>query len=113
MIVACVRIMADGKINRECRTFDTSTAGHDCLSEAIARIDQQVHGLIIRMDEQVEAGQATLRALIILLCSIPGIGTLAATVILSEIGRDMSRFPTSGHLLAWAGLCPGQNESAA
>src|SRR6266702_1488403 len=85
---------------------------HDCLSEAIARIDQQVHGLIIRMDEQVEAGQATLRALIILLCSIPGIGTLAATRILSEIGRDMSRFPTSGHLLAWAGLCPGQNESA-
>ena len=85
---------------------------HDSLSEAIARIDQQVHGLIIRMDEEVKAGQATFRALIILLCSIPGIGTLAATVILSEISRDMSRFPTSGHLLAWAGLCPGQNESA-
>jgi transposase len=85
---------------------------HDCLGEAIARIDQQVHGLITRMDEEVEAGQATLRALIILLCSIPGIGTLAATVILSEIGRDMSRFPTAGHLLAWAGMCPGQNESA-
>ena len=33
-------------------------------------------------------------------------------IILSEIGRDMSRFPTAGHLLAWAGLCPGQNESA-
>ena len=33
-------------------------------------------------------------------------------MILSEIGRDMSRFPTAGHLLAWAGLCPGQNESA-
>ena len=32
--------------------------------------------------------------------------------ILSEIGLDMSRFPTAGHLLAWAGLCPGQNESA-
>jgi hypothetical protein len=33
-------------------------------------------------------------------------------VILAEIGTDMSRFPTAGHLLAWAGLCPGQNESA-
>src|SRR6266852_1190786 len=85
---------------------------HDSLSEAIARIDRQVHGLIIRMDAEVKAGQATFRALIILLFSIPGISTLAATVILSEIGRDMSRFPTSGHLVAWAGMCPGQNESA-
>jgi len=68
--------------------------------------------LIEDIDEQIEAGQATFRALIMLLCSIPGVGTLAAVVILSEIGRDMSRFPTAGHLLAWAGLCPGQNESA-
>jgi transposase len=85
---------------------------YDALAAAIAKIDLQVDGLITRMDEEVEAGQATFRALIILLCSIPGISTLAATVILSEIGRDMSRFPTAGHLLAWAGLCPGQNESA-
>jgi hypothetical protein len=35
-----------------------------------------------------------------------------ATIILAEIGRDMSRFPTAGHLLSWAGMCPGQNESA-
>jgi transposase len=31
---------------------------------------------------------------------------------LAEIGTDMGRFPTAGHLLAWAGMCPGQNESA-
>jgi len=85
---------------------------HDSLSEAIASIDRQVHGLITRMDEEVKLGQATFRALIILLCSVPGISTLAATVILSEIARDMSRFPTAGHLLAWAGMCPAQNESA-
>jgi transposase len=85
---------------------------YDALAAAIAKIDLHVDGLITRMDEEVEAGQATFRALIILLCSIPGISTLAATVILSEIGRDMSRFPTAGHLLAWAGMCPGQNESA-
>jgi transposase len=36
----------------------------------------------------------------------------AATSILAEIGRDMGRFPTAGHLVAWAGLCPGHNESA-
>src|ERR1019366_7059170 len=32
--------------------------------------------------------------------------------ILAEIGRDMSRFPTAGHLISWAWFCPGQNESA-
>jgi transposase len=85
---------------------------YDAVEAAIERIDQQVDALITRMDETVEAGQATFRALIILLCTIPGIGPLAAATILSEIGRDMSRFPTAGHLLAWAGLCPGQNESA-
>ena len=85
---------------------------YDALATAIAEIDQQVEMLIEDIDEQIEAGQATFRALIMLLCSIPGVGTLAAVVILSEIGRDMSRFPTAGHLLAWAGLCPGQNESA-
>src|SRR3982075_2530909 len=52
------------------------------------------------------------RDLIGLLCTIPGVSTLSATTILSEIGRDMSRSPTAGHLVAWAGLCPRQNESA-
>ena len=56
--------------------------------------------------------QASFRALIALLCTIPGVSTLAATTILAEIGRDMSRFPSAGHLVARAGLCPGQNESA-
>jgi transposase len=44
--------------------------------------------------------------------SIPGIGERAAQVIISEIGVDMSRFPTAAHLASWAGLCPGNNESA-
>ena len=50
--------------------------------------------------------------LIALLLTIPGVSALSATTILAEIGTDMSRFPTAGHLLAWAGLCPSQNESA-
>jgi transposase len=85
---------------------------YDALDAAIVEIDQQVDASVTRMDEEVEAGQATFRSLIILLCTIPGVSTLAATTILAEIGRDMSRFPTAGHLLAWAGLCPGHNESA-
>lgn len=47
-----------------------------------------------------------------LLMSIPGIGQRVATVIISEIGVDMTRFPTAAHLAAWAGLAPGNNESA-
>jgi transposase len=85
---------------------------HDVLAAAVAKIDRAVDALIARMDEEVAAGQATFRSLIMLLCTIPGVSVLSATVILAEIGRDMSRFPTAGHLLAWAGLCPGQNESA-
>jgi transposase len=85
---------------------------YDALAEAIAEIDQQVDAAIAKMDAEVAAAQATFRTLITLLCTIPGIGELAAKTILAEIGTDMGRFPTAGHLLAWAGMCPGQNESA-
>jgi transposase len=47
-----------------------------------------------------------------LLTSIPGIGERVATVVISEIGVEMARFPTAKHLAAWAGLAPGNNESA-
>jgi len=47
----------------------------------------------------------------VLLVSIPGIQKDAAVSILAEIGTDMSVFPSEGHL-AWAGVCPGNNESA-
>jgi transposase len=44
--------------------------------------------------------------------TIPGVGQRTAQVILAEIGADMSRFPSAGHLASWAGMCPGNNESA-
>jgi transposase len=44
--------------------------------------------------------------------TIPGVGQQASEVILAELGADMSNFPTDGHLSSWAGLCPGNNESA-
>ena len=85
---------------------------YDRLAQTVANIDQMVDAAIIRMDQREAAGQVSFRALILLLATIPGVGILAATVILAEIGTDMSRFPTAGHLLSWAGFCPGQNESA-
>ena len=46
------------------------------------------------------------------LLTIPGVGKRVAEVIVAEIGVDMDRFPTAGHLASWAGLCPGNHESA-
>jgi len=76
---------------------------------------QQIDALdraIAEVDKEVEANLAPFRDLIPVLTSIPGIGELAARVLLAEIGADMSRFPTSGHLVSWAGLCPSNDESA-
>jgi transposase len=47
-----------------------------------------------------------------LLTTMPGISDIAAQVIVAEIGVDMSRFPSAGHLVSWAGLCPRNDESA-
>jgi transposase len=46
------------------------------------------------------------------LMTIPAVGRTVARVIVAEIGVDMSRFPTAGHLVSWAGLCPRLHESA-
>ena len=47
-----------------------------------------------------------------MLSTIPGVSDLSARSILSEIGVDMRRFPTVGHLISWSGLCPKNDESA-
>ena len=91
---------------------------YDALEAAIRDIDGEVDAQITRIDQQLKAadGQGAkatpFRELIKLLCTTPGVSVLAGTVILAEIGRDMGRFPTASHLVSWAGLCPGQNESA-
>src|ERR1700736_5598547 len=73
----------------------------DALDAAIATIDRQV-----------EAGIAPFRAAVEQVSSVPGIRDIGAHVIVSEIGTDMSRFPSEGHLISWAGLCPRNDESA-
>jgi transposase len=52
------------------------------------------------------------RSAVILLTTIPGISETTARVLVAEIGTDMSRFPSVGHLISWAGLCPRLDESA-
>ncbi len=73
----------------------------DDLGEAIGRLDSEIERLIEPFAHHRER-----------LCTIPGVGQRTAEVIIAEIGVDMGRFPTSAHLASWAGLCPGNNESA-
>src|SRR5689334_16646032 len=65
-----------------------------------------------RIDREVEKRLAPFRAAVELLASIPGVGALAARVIVAGIGLDMGRFPSAGHLVSWIGLCPRNDESA-
>src|SRR5262249_24451798 len=73
----------------------------DAIDAAVAEIDQEV-------DSNVEPFRQATK----ILSTIPGISQLSAEVITAEIGTDMSRFPTDGHLTWWAGLCPKNDESA-
>lgn len=84
----------------------------DGLDETIRTLDVEIAQRIERMEAMTGACKTPFRNLIGLLTTIPGVSTVAAPAILSEIGADMNRFLTAGHLVAWAGLCPGQNESA-
>jgi transposase len=67
---------------------------------------------IATLDAQVETLLAPFRVQADLLVTIPGVSEIVARVLIAEIGVDMSRFPTPGHLLSWAGLCPRLDESA-
>jgi transposase len=84
----------------------------DSIDEMIRKLDVEIDQRIGQMTAEAEGNETPFRALIGLLTTIPGVSAVAAPAILSEIGPDMSRFRTAGHLVAWAGLCPGQNESA-
>jgi transposase len=73
----------------------------DHLTDMIARLDTGIDEASLPFVRQTTS-----------LATIPGISERAAQVIISEIGIDMARFPTAAHLASWAGLCPGNNESA-
>lgn len=73
----------------------------DFLDQKIGNLDREVVNRTLPFEEDLE-----------LLDTIPGIGRRSAEEIIAEIGTDMSRFPSDAHLSSWAGMSPGQNESA-
>jgi transposase len=72
----------------------------------------QLEGLIEQFDGRIAESMAPFAEAAARLRTIPGISTTSAEVIVAEIGTDMGRFPSAGHLASWAGLCPGNDESA-
>lgn len=73
----------------------------DALTATIEEVDAQLGKALVPQRTQMK-----------LLMTMPGVSEVTAQVILAEIGSDMSRFPTAGHLVSWAGLCPRNDESA-
>jgi transposase len=81
------------------------------LGELLAHLDY-LDEAIERLSNQVARVVAPFSPLLALLITIPGVSQRTAEVILAEIGTDMGQFPSAGHLASWAGVCPGNNESA-
>src|SRR5262249_54147142 len=78
------------------------------LMDQVGYLDQQIR----RFDRRITKLMAPPHEAAQRLESIPGIAQASAELIVAEIGVDMNRFPTPGHLASWAGMCPGNNESA-
>ena len=74
----------------------------DELDSHISELDDQIGGHM--KPEEKKAVDA--------IKEVPGLGVDSSRIIISVIGTDMGRFPTDGHLASWAGMCPGNNESA-
>jgi len=109
--------MAKGRMRSKIPQLRDAMAGrfnehHALLCQAmLARIDQ-ADATVEVLGARIEELLGPYEAAVTLLVTIPGVAHRSAQVILAEIGADMSRFPTAGHLASWAGMCPGNNESA-
>lgn len=88
------------------------TDNHRFLLHLHLRQIDGLAGLIEEIDHKVEAHLQPFRSALVQLNTVPGVSHVAAPAILAEIGIDMSHFASAGHLLAWAGLCPANNQSA-
>lgn len=88
------------------------TDHHRFLLQMLMDHHRQLEDLVARCSARIEDAMRPFAEAEERLMTIPGVGRQAAEVIVAEIGDDMSRFATAGHLTSWAGLCPGNNTSA-
>lgn len=69
--------------------------------EILSKVDEQIRQALIPYDKEWE-----------LLQTIPGVDKITGAVIIAEVGAEVEAFPSASHLSSWAGICPGNNESA-
>jgi transposase len=97
-----LRLALDGDFgDHHARLLGVMLRRADDLEVAISELDRQVQPLIEPFEHHLDR-----------LVTIPGVARRTAEVIIAETGGDMSRFPTPYHLASWAGMCPGNNQSA-
>jgi transposase len=100
--LAALREALEGRFDSEHALVVGQILAHiDFLDESIDRLSAAI-------EEQI----APFAAAVELLCTIPGVQRRAAEVIIAETGGDMTAFASAGHLASWAGVCPGNDESA-
>jgi transposase len=112
-----ISLMAKGKLKKKVDLLEKALNGkitdhhRFLLGMHLENIDHLAKQ-IKKMDEEIERKMVPFQKESKLIQTIPGISDVNASAILAEIGVDMSQFPNEAHLSSWAGVCPGNNESA-
>lgn len=88
------------------------TAHHRFMLRQIYAHMAYLESQIMLIDNQIKEALSADEALLTLLTEIPGVGLKSAIQIMSEVGTDLSKFPTEKHFAKWVGMAPGNNESA-
>lgn len=88
------------------------TPHHRALLRLHLQLVDALQSALQEIDASLGKALAPIQRAVRRLTTMPGVGEIAAHVIVAEIGLDMSRFPTPAHLISWAGLCPRNDESA-
>jgi len=88
------------------------TPHHRALLQLHLDLIAALEAALAQVDTALGKALAPISQAASLLKTMPGVSDVVAQVLLAEIGADMSRFPTAGHLVSWAGLCPRNDESA-
>jgi len=109
--------LAKGVLRRKIPQLEAALEGtftdhHALMLRLNLELIDQTNLQIAQLDKQVEKLTAPLDSTIERMTSTPGVQHRAAKIILSEIGTDMSRFGSAPRLASWAGMCPGNNQSA-
>jgi transposase len=109
--------LARGRMRDKRPTLERALAGrfgaHQrfLVAEVLAHIDF-LDETIERLSGEIGQRERPFEVVLERLDTIPGVGRRTAEIIVAEVGPNVQRFPSAGHLASWAGLCPGQDESA-